>query len=91
MDFIITNQDNATLIEVEKLTNARSGDIVDQLISIRNTKQMTQQDIADTTGMCRANVSRIEQKKYTPTLEVLMRYANALGYEIELTLKEKEQ
>ena len=91
MDYIVTNQDNNTLIEVEKLTNDLSGDIVEQLISIRNTKQMTQQDIADTTGMCRANVSRIEQKKYTPTLEVLMRYANALGYEIELSLKEKEQ
>lgn len=91
MDYIVTNQDNNTLIEVEKLANARSGDIIDQLIDLRTSSDITQQDIADSTGMCRANVSRVEQKKYPPTLEVLMRYANALGYEIELSLKMKEQ
>ena len=63
--------------------------VVDILVELRKQKHMTQQDIADATGMQRANVARIEGKRYTPTIDVLMRYAKCLGMEIKVSLKEK--
>ena len=64
-------------------------EVVDMLVDLRKQKHMTQQDIADVTGMQRANIARIECKRYTPTIDVLMRYAKCLGMEIAVSLKEK--
>lgn len=44
----------------------------------------------DITGMKAPNVTRIESCKFTPTLEVLMRYVKALGKEICFTLEDVE-
>ena len=44
------------------------------------------QDIADRTGMKAPNVTRIESCKFTPTLDVLERYAEAIGKKIQFEL-----
>lgn len=87
MEFI--SQENGKVIEIEKVQSHISDSLVEQLIALRKEQHMTQQDIADATGMQRANVARIEGRRYTPTLDVLMRYAKCLGMEIEITLKKK--
>ena len=51
---------------------------------------MTQQDIADATGIQRANIARIEGKKHAVTLESLVKYANCLNMELRLELRERE-
>lgn len=87
MDYIVHTKDADLLIESSTLD--QSNDLIDQLIALRKASRITQQDIADASGMCRANVARIERKKYTPTLDVLMRYANCLGYDVKLSLEKK--
>ncbi|MBO5260239.1 MAG: helix-turn-helix transcriptional regulator [Agathobacter sp.] len=74
---------------MKKENNNITDEVVDYLIELRKEEQMTQQDIADATGMKRANVARIESKKYTPTLDVIRRYAECLGLEVEVSLKKK--
>lgn len=59
---------------------------MDQLIAERKRQDLTQQDIADRTGMKTPNVTRIESCKFTPTLEVLERYARAVGKELHFEL-----
>ena len=86
MDYTVYS-DNIQL-QIESQTSSASGMIVDQLIEIRKRNHLTQQDIANATGMQRGNIARIESKKYVPTLEVLMRYADCLGYTIRMTLEE---
>ena len=80
-------------IAVEIATNATrsmTNEIVAQLKSIRKANGLTQQDIADATGMKTPNVTRIEAMKHEASLEGLVRIANALGYELKLELKKKK-
>lgn len=73
------------IIEVENRNP--TDDVVDLLVQLRKENHMSQQNIADITGMQRANIARIEGKKYTPTIDVLVRYARCFGKEIRITLK----
>ena len=83
-DYIIQIEKEDILIEVQKRTFARS--IVDELIAERKRQGLTQQDIADRTGMKAPNVTRIESCKFTPTLDVLERYAKAVGKQLRFEL-----
>lgn len=64
--------------------------IVDYFIRLRKEKGLTQQDLADTSGICRANVARFERGDYNPTLETMIRMAEAMGKTLEVSFKDKE-
>ena len=83
-DYIIQTEKEYILIETQKRAFART--IVDELIAERKRQGFTQQDIADRTGMKAPNVTRIESCKFTPTLDVLERYAMAVGKKIRFEL-----
>lgn len=89
MDYIY-NTDNTEIV-VETRGKSVCNKVVDELVALRKAKHMTQQDIADATGMKRANVARVEGKKFTPTIDVLMRYAECLGAEVEMRVVEKDK
>lgn len=63
--------------------------VVDELCSIRKQRGLTQQDIADATGIKRANIARIEGKHHAPSIDSLMRYAECLGLKLKFGI-EKE-
>ncbi len=44
-----------------------------------HTGEMTQQELADKTGVSRQTIVAIEQGKYSPTLELAFRIARAFG------------
>lgn len=75
--------------EVGEKVKIFANHIVEVLISERKRQGMTQQEIADITGMRAPNITRIESQKYTPTLDVLVRYANAVGKELHFELVDK--
>ena len=77
-------------IEYDLQTKAISNEIVKALVVERKRKGITQQRIADDTGMQTSNVTRFESCKYTPTLEILTRYADALGKKLRIELVDKE-
>lgn len=87
MDYMCLTDEISFLIETQ--TKKESDLIVDQLIARRKELHLTQQEIADATGIKRPNIARIEGKRYTPTLEVLNRYADCLGMRVELSLQKK--
>ena len=80
---------NVDGIEVEIEVKRVNDDIVDRLINYRKKLHMTQQDIADITGIKRANIARIERKKHAATLESLLKYAKCLNLELRLELQER--
>lgn len=49
------------------------------LKNIAVEKNITQQDIADKTGLIRSNVSRMFSLKYCPSLTIFLAVANAVG------------
>ena len=83
-EYIINDKKQEIRMEVE--IKAFANQIVKSLIAERKRQGLTQQEIADITGMKAPNITRIESCKFTPTLEVLMRYAKALGKEIHFAL-----
>lgn len=83
-DYIVKIGDQDVLIETHKRIIGK--EIVGELVAERKRLGLTQQDIADKTGMKAPNVTRVEGCKFTPTLEVLERYAQAVGKKIKIEL-----
>ena len=83
-DYLIHVENENLIMEVHKRQFARR--IVDELIAERKRQGLTQQDIADRTGMRAPNITRIESCRYNPTLEVLERYAMAVGKKLHFEL-----
>lgn len=87
-DYFVNTKEYDVLEEdrAQKLTDT----VVDELCDIRKQRGLTQQDIADATGMKRANVARIEGKHHAPSLDSLMRYAECLGLKLKVGIEPEE-
>ena len=78
-------------LEIEIEAKKISDSLVDTMVSYRKQMNMTQQDVADATGIKRANIARIEGKKYLVSLESLLRYAECLNLDVCVELKERQE
>ena len=88
MDYIIKDSnDTLSLIETEK--NEIKERLLAEYITLRKSKNLSQEDIAFLTGIARPNISRIENGKFDPTLEVLTKLASALDMKLEIRFVEK--
>ena len=83
-DYMVQTEEESVLVEMHRNKVAKA--IVDELIAERKRQGLTQQDIADRTGMKAPNITRIESCRFTPTLEVLERYARAVGKQLKFDL-----
>ena len=84
VDYIVSTETGDILIE--KDSKRITDDIVDQLVAYRKKLKLTQQDIADATGMKRANIARIESKKNEAALDSLVRYARSMDLDLSVEL-----
>lgn len=82
-----TAKNNKKLVEGVQLETRKQ--LIEQLIRYRKAKRITQADISESTGIQRPNISRLESGKYNPTLDMIVRVADSIGLEVEITLKEK--
>lgn len=64
--------------EIQKKVLQNSEQVIQKLVEERHRQHMTQQEIADITGICPSNLARFEGGTRIPTLLVLEKYANAL-------------
>ena len=87
MDFIAREDDFEVLVERQK--ERVKNQILTSYIKLRKEKGITQQEIADCTGIKRTNVARIESGRNAPTIEVLVKLAAALDMELEIRLVER--
>lgn len=88
MDYSITIEDINLMIEQKK--EQTKNRIIDQYIEIRRKKGLSQEKIAQITGIARTNIVRIEGKTNVPTIDVLVKLANALDMELEINFVERE-
>ena len=68
MDFTVRGDDFEVLVERQK--ERVKNQILTSYINLRKERGITQQEIADRTGIKRTNVARIESGKNAPTIEV---------------------
>ena len=73
-------------VSIEKDSKRITDDIVDQLVAYRKKLKLTQQDIADATGIKRANIARLELKKNEASLDSLVRYAKSMELDLSIEL-----
>lgn len=85
IDYLVQEGERQFIIE----KNARhiTDGVVDQLIACRKELNMTQQDVADVTGIQRSNVARLELKKNGASLDSLDRIAKCLGLRLNITVE----
>lgn len=88
MDYIY--KEKSTALTIEQEAKQMNDEIVDRLIAYRKHLKLTQQDIADATGILRANIARIESKKSMASLESLKKYARSLGFELRFEMVRPE-
>ena len=55
-----------------------------RIADLRKAQKMTQQDLADKTGMQRNHISRIEQGRYSVGFDTLQSIAESLGGTIDI-------
>ena len=84
VDYIVSTETGDVLIE--KDSKRITDDIVDQLVAYRKKLKLTQQDIADATGIKRANIARLELKKNEASLDSLVRYAKSMKLDLSIEL-----
>lgn len=76
---------------IQKTTLEKSTKVIAQLVEERHRQGLTQQDLADITGILPPNLARFESGTRVPTLVVLEKYASALGMHIEIRVCEGEE
>lgn len=64
-------------------------EIIQSIIDARKAKNMTQQKLAEITGINQADISKIENGNSNPTLGILKRIADGLGYEVHIEFRQK--
>ena len=65
---------------IQTITLQKSSKVIEELIEERRRQGLTQQDLADMTGILAPNLARLESRKRVPTLVVLQ------GMHIEVKL-----
>lgn len=71
-------------IEADTSLQDQIDDLIFELIRERKRRRITQIDLSNRTGIPQATISRLESFKSTPTLQVIIRLANALGLSLTL-------
>lgn len=65
--------------------------VVEQYKEMRKNKNLSQEQVASAAGMARPDISRFESGRYNPSLELMVRYAHALGCELKIELVPTEE
>ena len=59
-------------------------DIIQAMIDVRKSQNMTQKDLSAATGITQADISRIENGTRNPSLEMVKRLAAGMGMRLKL-------
>jgi predicted transcriptional regulator len=73
-------------VRQELKNNEAEYKIIEEIITARQEKNLTQKDLAELVGTRQSNISRLESGNYNPTLEFLNKIARAIGKELEIRI-----
>ena len=65
--------------------------IISQLISARLSQNISQSELAARLGTNRSNICRLETAKYSPSIDFLIKAADALGLDFDVMLRERSE
>jgi len=79
---ILENED----VKNELKMNEAEYKVIEEIITARKEKNLTQRDLAALIGTKQSNISRLESGNYNPSLDLLNRIALAVGKELEVRM-----
>ncbi len=89
MDYVFTSDNQEILIEgLQKETRTQ---VIGNYVKCRKDKKLTQDNLAQLSGISRPNITRFESGKYNPSLEMMVRIAAAMDMEVQVTLVKKKR
>lgn len=59
---------------------------IEQIVRARKEQNMTQEELAKRIGTQKSNISRLESGNYNPSLDMLIKIAEALGRRLKIEL-----
>lgn len=77
-------------ISIEDIQTDNREAVAKMFLDCRKELGLTQGQVALVAGMDRANIARLENAKYNPSLEMLTRYAAALGKKLVISLEDDD-
>lgn len=89
MDYMVNKNGIQVLIEADPVAIKKQ--VVEQYKEMRKNKKLSQEQVASVAGMARPDISRFESGRYNPSLELMIRYAHALGCELKIELVPAEE
>ena len=78
--------ENGTVPELNKLARAN---VASQLRRLRRESNLTQAELAELTGTKKSNISRMESGNYNPSLDFLVKIAESMNLNLNVTLEHK--
>ena len=75
-------------VSIEDIQVSTKQQVMHAFKECRRSKNITQVELSNITGIPQPNVTRFENSKSNPTLEMMIKMAAAMGMELEITLKE---
>lgn len=77
-------------MSVEKINRGSSeSELINQIIHIRRSMNMTQQELARRSGSSQQEISRLEKQKHSPSIRTLFKILDSVDYELSLVKKER--
>lgn len=83
-----THEKQETLVKKQECVRRQ---LVEQYITYRKKRKLTQEELANIMGVKRPNISRFETGDYNPSLDLLVKMAECMDLEIEISLVNKEK
>lgn len=80
----IENTSVESFLKKDDLIQDQIDDIILELIKERKKNKITQIQLSKSTGIPQATISRLESFNSIPTLQILIKLANALGLSLQL-------
>ena len=73
-------------VQNELKKNETEYKIIEEIITARKEKNLTQKELAELIGTRQSNISRLESGNYNPSLEFLNKVAHAVGKKLEVKI-----
>jgi len=73
-------------VQYELKRNEAEYKIIEEIITARKERNLTQKDLAELIGTKQSNISRLESGNYNPSIDFLNKIALAVGKELKVSM-----
>ena len=85
----MSKEENGQQLLLEKQKRTRKN-VIEQYIKFRKDRKLTQEELAGIIGVSRPSISRFESGEYNPTLDMMVKIAEGLELNLDISLKQKK-